>query len=348
LTTESNISTSVKASVSHSRVHWIDIAKGLAILCVFIGHTDIVTWQARDFIYSFHMPVFFFLSGYCFSNRRAFKDFVLNKARTILIPAFAVGILGRIIISVVSKILYDAPINYKAIILSPILQCGKYNFLWFFPTLFVLMLIFYGLTKLLKEHYWAILVVSVIFAAASYLCIYFFKINAPWFIDRALIVLPFFSAGYVFKKKRLACLFRTFLIFPASFLICAVISFINTKSFSFVDIHLNLYGNIFLFYAAAFAGIAMIISLSMKISANRVLEFCGRNTLLFYAFEPFQKLANEINKDIGTQIPLGNIFVSVPVTALTVTAIAICSGIFAMIINKYFPWLLGKKKEKAL
>ena len=43
------------------RVHWIDIAKGLGIIAVVIGHIYnnqvIFKW-----LYSFHMPLFFFVA----------------------------------------------------------------------------------------------------------------------------------------------------------------------------------------------------------------------------------------------------------------------------------------------
>lgn len=48
------------------RIEWIDVAKGIAILLVIIGHTvqfESLTW---NLIFSFHMPVFFVLSGYTY------------------------------------------------------------------------------------------------------------------------------------------------------------------------------------------------------------------------------------------------------------------------------------------
>ena len=56
----------------------LDVAKGIAILLVVLGHSfpsnifngketiDIVAKWIFDLVYSFHMPVFFFVSGYLF------------------------------------------------------------------------------------------------------------------------------------------------------------------------------------------------------------------------------------------------------------------------------------------
>ncbi|MBQ8345321.1 MAG: acyltransferase family protein, partial [Clostridia bacterium] len=47
----------------NGRISWIDIAKGIAILLVLLGHTICPTWMSV-YIYSFHMPLLFVLSGY--------------------------------------------------------------------------------------------------------------------------------------------------------------------------------------------------------------------------------------------------------------------------------------------
>lgn len=45
------------------RFRWLDIAKGMAILCTIIGHT-VSNGHLRNFIFSFHMPLFFVAAGY--------------------------------------------------------------------------------------------------------------------------------------------------------------------------------------------------------------------------------------------------------------------------------------------
>ncbi len=44
------------------RIHWIDIARGMAMDLVVIGHLGLKN-QFVQWIYSFHMPLFFILSG---------------------------------------------------------------------------------------------------------------------------------------------------------------------------------------------------------------------------------------------------------------------------------------------
>ncbi|OUP21238.1 hypothetical protein B5F32_05385 [Parabacteroides distasonis] len=63
------------------------MAKGVAIFAVVLGHTSLPT-VCRVIIYSFHMPLFFMLSGVflfnsCLRNRRG--DFLLKKAKGLLV-----------------------------------------------------------------------------------------------------------------------------------------------------------------------------------------------------------------------------------------------------------------------
>ena len=45
------------------RIEWMNVVKGLEIICVVYGHTIFKDELWRIWIYSFHMPIFFFLSG---------------------------------------------------------------------------------------------------------------------------------------------------------------------------------------------------------------------------------------------------------------------------------------------
>ena len=47
--------------------HTVSIAKGLGIILMVVGHSGCPT-LLRDFIYLFHMPLFYFASGYCFKS----------------------------------------------------------------------------------------------------------------------------------------------------------------------------------------------------------------------------------------------------------------------------------------
>lgn len=70
-----------------TRIGWIDFAKGIAIILVIIGHT-VTNPVIRGAIFSFHMPVFFILSGitmnwtlangsYCAKVKKLFQSLII-------------------------------------------------------------------------------------------------------------------------------------------------------------------------------------------------------------------------------------------------------------------------------
>lgn len=65
----------------NNRIEWIDMAKGYGVILVILGHFGLE--KLGYWIYSFHMPLFFFLAGYVFKEKLKIKDFVLNKNKEV-------------------------------------------------------------------------------------------------------------------------------------------------------------------------------------------------------------------------------------------------------------------------
>ena len=68
----------------------ISIAKAIGIILMVAGHIFITneTQPLHDFIYSFHMPLFFILSGFCFSKKHlsSFKPYIRKKIHSLYFP----------------------------------------------------------------------------------------------------------------------------------------------------------------------------------------------------------------------------------------------------------------------
>lgn len=63
----------------------IDIAKGLAIILVMVGHT-LMNRYVCNAIYSFHMPLFFILSGYFMNGKSIDRNYINKLYKTLLRP----------------------------------------------------------------------------------------------------------------------------------------------------------------------------------------------------------------------------------------------------------------------
>jgi len=70
------------------RLEYIDLAKGIGIILVVIGHSIDGHGLMGHYISSFHMPLFFVLSGLCFNDARypQFVPFLKKRVRTLLLP----------------------------------------------------------------------------------------------------------------------------------------------------------------------------------------------------------------------------------------------------------------------
>ena len=67
-----------------NRISWLDILRGIGILLMVYGHINYVI-PVYTWIYSFHMPLFFFAAGVVYKERDIRKD-ILHRALTLLIP----------------------------------------------------------------------------------------------------------------------------------------------------------------------------------------------------------------------------------------------------------------------
>jgi len=131
-----------------NRIDWVDYAKGIGIILVVVGHVlrglqkipaAVPGWEAVDsWIYAFHMPLFFFLSGLFIepSCRGPLGRFIGDKARRILWPYFVWTILQEGIrhLSGSSALAWG---DFWTIVYRPVMQ------FWFLYVLFLLM-VFYA------------------------------------------------------------------------------------------------------------------------------------------------------------------------------------------------------------
>lgn len=328
------------------RIHWIDISKGIAIICVFLGHTISSPSELSYFVYSFHMPLFFLLSGYCFSVKRKFGDFILTKLKTIILPIFSLGLTGAVFVAAFSQILKHEIIDWKWVFLNPFVQYKEHSLLWYLAALFVALMVFYGITKLMKDKPLPIVISSFILGGISYSAIKLFHFDLPWNIPTALIALPFIAIGYTIKKVDFSKKLGHLWVPVISFLGCVISGYCNQKFFGGVEMHTNAYGNIGLFYLSAFLGSIAVISVSILLEKNSMLEYFGKNSLIFYALEPVQYFVNFLLKSFTPYFSSSKIFAYIFTIAAIIIICALCC-LASFIINRYLPFLIGKSNKKS-
>ena len=84
--------TSGNASKSAAgRLRFVDIAKGISIICIILGHLGI--HNITRVVFTFHVPIFYLITGYFVSRKEGVRDFAVKKARTLLVPYFATSLV---------------------------------------------------------------------------------------------------------------------------------------------------------------------------------------------------------------------------------------------------------------
>lgn len=70
------------------RLVYFDIAKFLGMMMIILGHFGVP--DINTFVYTFHVPLFFLISGYFFIPKKDYKAFIKIKFKQLIIPYFLV------------------------------------------------------------------------------------------------------------------------------------------------------------------------------------------------------------------------------------------------------------------
>jgi len=214
---------------------WVEILKGIGIVSVVAGH--IYSSNINRYFFLFHMPLFFFLSGYLLKPKRNFKEYFIKKVKHLLIPYFAFLIPLYYLFGNFSS--YDSGLFIQYI--STALAGGKglsgnLGIFWFVSSLFfsqqILNIILVKLNKTQTN------IVVFLFLVISYLHSYYFA--ELWFvgnINSIFTIIPIMYIGYSFKKYGL-------ITSKPTLIILLIITLLFTSQFpnNVYDIKNNVYG----------------------------------------------------------------------------------------------------------
>lgn len=320
-------------SPTHHRVEWIDIARGIAIIAMVIGHSAIPQ-TALKLIYSFHMPLFFVVSGLFYNwHTHSFWDLLKRKVLSLLLPYF-----------VFSLIIIPFYADYV-----PPLQIIMYGYagyaLWFIPVLFMSEILFYPIAGLRKP---AILVFACIFAVLGKI-LYIEDIFIPYKLNVVPFALLFISLGFVSKSiiySPYPGIKRTFLYGIVTIAMATILPRLDMSNNDFGIFPLNLFnaviGILFVFYISKYLDTFRQSPIIGK--GVSVLDFFGKNSIYVMAFSPV--LQNYEHRYLYSLSFFSDapwyvaIFLKIIFNYLLTLLIIYIIAIF---MNKYLPFLAGKK-----
>ena len=79
------------------RLSWVDNSKAIGIVLVVTGHTVGLGEPVYKYIYSFHIPLFFFLSGFLLKQKHLkteFFTFAKEKFKVLIIPYLSFWVIS--------------------------------------------------------------------------------------------------------------------------------------------------------------------------------------------------------------------------------------------------------------
>ena len=168
-------------TTNRKRLDYIDLAKGFMILLVVAGHIVQCWFDKSDqeplhaFLYSFHMPLFFLLSGYVMGganlkklSEQPFCKWLLKKVQTLVIPY----VIWRLFVY-----RYIDPANASPLdmdVLWSVVTNSRSGGAWFLMSLFVVQLVSYPAFRYNKIHTWAIpaiyIIIGMLLGGNEYYC----------------------------------------------------------------------------------------------------------------------------------------------------------------------------------
>ncbi len=277
-----------------SRLGVLDVAKGIGIILVIFAHVN-YTPSLLTPIYSFHMPLFFMLSGMVYHGAKypRIRQFLRRRWDTMLKPYLFFSLLSLAYVFI-SERLFAHAVDLKAreyisaflqIFLaqgsSPVLNTP----LWFVPCLFIVELIYHYLSKLKKAVCTAL---CCLLSCIGWLLqsgrLPFDNTLLPWTLDSAFYALSFYAAGNLLfprihqcivsiqahRNKKQICL--------GAFALCTLIwlplMVINGK----VSLGSRVLHNGLLFFLTGLLGTLAVLAVSILLEKNRFLLYLGQNT----------------------------------------------------------------------
>jgi len=278
--------------LKRNRIQYLDIAKGIAMLSVVIGHT---VSPLRNFVYLYHLPVFFFVSGYLWHPKETYRAHVVSRLKALYLPFVATGLMY----CVASNLLYhlgcvDHVMTSKdllkqllrVVFFGGTSQSPIFGPMWFLRSLFLIDLIYFildraigGMLKLAIATYCLTLVGWVIKGDSGFI---------DTFLVIPLLALPLFFIGGVFRWYSLKI--STAMVLVGFGLLVAGMFVLR------IDLSRLQVGHAFIYYPVSIIGVVVVIGSSEKLynampRISSIFSFIGRHTIVILALHMFSMAA---------------------------------------------------------
>jgi fucose 4-O-acetylase-like acetyltransferase len=172
----------------NSRIDYVDVCKCFAIVFIYFGHWTTKNNNLAVFAYSFHLQLFFIISGFFVLNHEKQNAFVFIKGQLyrIFIPFIFFTVINIIYFNL------DGDKGPYEIFLNFVTNFSDFSHnvspeLWFLPALLMVSVFYHILMKLLKNRIFILLSSCILYVAATTYA------DTPW----GLMILPFRKSKFL-------------------------------------------------------------------------------------------------------------------------------------------------------
>lgn len=290
--------------MSKDKNNFLSTAKGIGIILMVMGHSG-VPGDIDKFIYQFHMPLFFFCSGYFLNNcdnynslaiifKKRFKGIYLKFLcwSILFLALHNVFIYLNIYNDTIAKwAVYPYDINeFVNRAIKIIFSMNGHEQLvrsfWFFKQLFLASIIvpsiIYITNKITHHKHTHLFVFMGLFLMTLISKYFNWALPAIWDISLVFMSSTFYLSGYIFRKYNLLTklnnIITSFLFF--SFLIIGLVYLPWTNMLEFTII------TAIPFFIVAFSGTVLTLNISQVIESYKIKHlfyYLGQNTLVIFA-----------------------------------------------------------------
>ena len=269
-----------------SRYYEFDLLKGIGIILVYLGHafyfpnlyiTGGIYYYIQSTIYSFHMPLFFFASGF-FSNSLGkkidYKKFYKNKFERLFIPYLFINFLDYI-----PRKVFPNLVNSDTEGVKELLFYGT-KISWFVYTLFILFLIFPLLNEgILKREKYFLFGLFLLF-----INIKGYGNNIEIFsINKVVSYGIYFYFGYKLREYYSSNLVNKVFNSKVFLLLIGIIII----KFAYKTFYLSIINTIFFGMIGTIFVLVILRKVDESCKFLKYIEFIGKNSLTFYLIEGF-------------------------------------------------------------
>jgi len=333
-----------------SRDGRIDATRAIAIALVVLGHAKGSPQWFTLLAFSFHVPLFFFVSGWvgaAYGRTRNDAETWSKLVRGLIVPyvffffvAYAYWLATR---HIGAKAARWGTLPWWDPLVGGASGIGESLYvqpaLWFLPALFVTAITFHYLRKQLSAAVLALLagLISLLW------CAWFptLGVRLLWGLDVMPVALFFFAAGAALAAGGAAAANRSGARWwGVPLLLLALwlpLAWVNGK----VDVNLLRFGHWpALFLLVALLGTALMLDVGSWIQRVPGVQWIGRNTLLILCTH-FVVLffLSGVRALVGITAPPG------PAWALFAAAVAIAAAVpIGAVLTRWAPWTLGQRR----